>query len=132
MFKSRTPNALLRQNPQPWTNAWFDHVQRNTGNVRRTTQPADLASVASLVAWPESEDQTGDKTSLKIAARAATFSEFGPLFTETSRPSGAVSDDEEGGGDVNASCTETASGDDLAQCGGFVIFPHFLHRSLCI
>ena len=27
-FVSRTPNALLRQNPQPWTNAWFDHVKR--------------------------------------------------------------------------------------------------------
>ena len=40
-----------------------------------------MASVASLAARPESEDPTGNTTSLKIAARAATFSAFAPLFT---------------------------------------------------
>ena len=58
------------------------------------------------------------------------LSEFALLFTKTRRPSGAVSDDDESGGDVNTTCAETASGHNLAQCGGFTIFPHFAHRSL--
>ena len=36
------------------------------------------------------------------------------------------------GSDVNTTCVEETSGDDFAQCGGFVIFPHFLHRSLSL
>ena len=36
--------------------------------------------------------------------------------------------------DVNTTCAEEEefSGHDLAKCGGFVIFPHFLHRSLSL
>ena len=49
----------------------------------------------------------------------------------TERPGGVASDDDEGAG-VIAACAETASEHDFAQCGGFVIFPHFLHRSLSL
>ena len=76
-------------------------------------------------------DPTGDDTSLKTAAKAVTLSEFGLLLTGTERPGGVASDDDEGAG-VIAACAEAASGHDFAQCGGFVIFPHFLHRSLSL
>ena len=76
-----------------------------------------MASEARLVAPPESEDPPGDKTSLRIAATAATFSEFALLLTGAGRPGGAVSDDDEGGSDVNAACADAVSGHDLAQCG---------------
>ena len=66
-----TPNAFLRQIPRPWTNACFD--QRTQEFFDERHNQSDLASVASLFARPEPEDPTGDKTSLKIAARAATF-----------------------------------------------------------
>ena len=75
-----------------------------------------------------------DKTSLKIAARAATFSEFALLLTWVDRPSGDTSDGDETGVDVNTVCAEEEefSGHDFAQRGGFVIFPHFLHRFLSL
>ena len=54
-----------------------DHVQMlclitrcEHGFFDGTTYPADLARVASLAARADSEDPLGDKTSLKIAARA--------------------------------------------------------------
>ena len=51
---------------------------------------------------------------LKIAARAATFSAFAPLFTGQEDKVVTFLDDDEGGGDVNTTCEETASGHDLA------------------
>ena len=74
----------------------------------RTTYPADLARVASLVALAraDSGDPRGDKTSLNIATKLPRFS--------------AWAEEEE------------FSGHDFAQCGGFVTFPHFLHRSLSL
>ena len=97
-------------------NCWFDHVQRKKFLTNH---------VASLAARPEAKDPTGNKTSLNIAVRVDTFSEFALLFTGTGRPDAAVSDADESGGDVETTCAETASGHDLAQCGGFVITPHF-------
>ena len=69
-----------------------------------------------------------------IAARATTFSEIALLFTGVDRPGGATSGSDETGVDVNTACAEEEefSGHDFAHCGGFVIFPHFLHRSLSL
>ena len=58
---------------------------------------------------------------------------FALFFTGASKQGGATSDDDEAGGDVNTTCAEEeASGHDFAQCGGFVIFRQFLHRSLSL
>ena len=90
--------------------------------------------VASLASRADSEDPPGDKTSLKIAATATTFSEFALLCSGVDRPGGATSDHDESGSEVNTACAEEEefSGHDFAQCGGFVICPNFLHRSLSL
>ena len=95
---------------------------------------ADLARVTSLAARADSEDPPGDKTSLKIAPRATTFSEFALRFTEVDRPGGATSGGDETGVDVNTACAEEEdfSVHDFAKCGGFVFFPQFWHRSLSL
>ena len=84
---------------------WFDHVQRKKFLTNH---------VASLAARPQAKDPTGNKTSLNIAVRVDTFSEFALMFTGTGRPDAAVSDADESGGDVETTCAETASGHDLA------------------
>ena len=58
------------------------------------------------------------------------FSEFALLlFTWAGRrQDGAVSDDDESGGDVNRACAEAVSEHDR----GFLIFPHFLHWCLSL
>ena len=121
-----TPNARLRQNPRPWTNAWFDHVQRtqeifDEPHNQRTWQQLRVSSLGQI------------QKIHQIAARATTFSEFALLFTGAGRPGGATSDDDETGSEVSTTCEEEeASGHDFAHCGGFVIFQHFLHRSLSL
>ena len=111
-----------------------DHVQRtqeifdepHNQRTRRESQVSSLGKIQKI--------HLEDKTSLKFAARATTFSEFAHMFTGAGRPGGATSDDDEVTGDVNTTCAgeEAASGHDFAQCGGFVILPHFLHRSLSL
>ena len=56
------------------------------------------------------------------------------MFTAVDRPGGNTSGGDETGVDVNTACAEEEefSGHDLAQCGGIVIFPHFLHRSVLL
>ena len=50
------------------------------------------------------------------------------MVTGVDRPGVATSDGDESGVDVNtAFAEEELSGHDLAQSGGFVILPHFLH-----
>ena len=62
----------------------------NEPHNQRTWQESRVSSLGQI-------QKPGDKTSLEIAARATTFSEFALLFTGTDRPGGATSDDDETG-----------------------------------
>ena len=110
-----TPYARLRRNPRTWTNAWFDHVLRtqeifDVPHIQPTWRASSLGQIQKI-----------------------PLSESALLVTGVDRPGVATSDGDESGVDVNTACAEEElSGHDLAQSGGFVIFPHFLHRPLSL
>ena len=126
-----TPTALLLQSLRPWTTVWFDHVQRTQGiSVELHTQQIWRVPQASPLC--QSREIQLETTRLsRLQPGLPHFLNSHCFSREQRDPSGVASDDDEGAG-VIATCAETASGHDFAQCGGFVIFPHFWHRSLSL
>ena len=113
-----TPDAFLRRNPRPWTNAWFDHVQQthdifDETHNQRTWQESRVSSLGQI--------QKINLETRHLSISPPELPRFPSLhccsqgYTTTWC---ATSDDDETAGEVNTTCAEEAeaSGHDFAQC----------------
>ena len=96
----------ISANPRPWTNAWFDRTQEifDEPHNQRTWRESQVSSLRQI--------QKIHLETRHLSRSLPELQRFPSLHCCSQgegRPSGATSDDDEAGSDVNTTCAEEES-----------------------